>query len=307
MATPTNTSFITGIALVAGSAILWSFGGTIAKFIIAPDSWTVVFWRSYFATVFLLIFMVLRDGLPATVAAFRDMGKPGLLVATCFCIASISFIVALSYTTVANILLMQAGVPLLAALISWIVFREQTPLATWVAIAMVIGGVGIMVSNTLTGKLSPIGDGLSLIIALAFAIATVTTRRYKGIRMVPGMTLAVFMAMIISGFLAKDYLVTWSDFAWLSAFGAINLGLGLALFSFGARMLPAAVAALVGVLEPVLGPIWVWLVHGEIPNNRTMLGGAVVFVALVAHLLYEFKTARRSGYSPPGASNQKPR
>lgn len=285
--------FIAGIALIAGSAVLWSFGGTIARFIAADDSWTVVFWRSYFATVFLLIFMVLRDGLPATVDAFRNMGRPGLVVAACFCIASISFVVALSYTTVANILLMQAGVPLLAALISWIMFREKTPLATWCAIAAVIVGVGIMVSNTLTGKVSPIGDGLSLLIATVFAIATVTTRRYSGIRMVPATTLAVFMAMLISGALATDYLVTWSDFAWLSAFGAINLGLGLALFSFGARMLPAAIAALVGVLEPVLGPIWVWLVHGEIPNDRTVLGGGVVFVALLAHLLFEFKSSRR--------------
>jgi drug/metabolite transporter (DMT)-like permease len=293
-ARPTDDHFLLGIALIAGSAILWSFGGTIAKFITAPDSWTVVFWRSYFATVFLLIFMVLRDGLPATVDAFRNMGRPGLVVASCFCIASTSFVVALSYTTVANILLMQAGVPLLAALISWVIFREKTPAATWVAIVMVILGVGIMVSNTLTGKVSPIGDGLSLLIAMVFAIATVTTRRYSGIRMVPATTLAVGLAMVVSGFMARDFLVSWSDFAWLSAFGAINLGLGLALFTFGARMLPAAIAALVGVLEPVLGPIWVWLVHGEIPNDRTLLGGAVVFAALLAHLLYEFKTARRS-------------
>jgi drug/metabolite transporter (DMT)-like permease len=283
-----------GIALVAGSALLWSFGGMIARFITVDDSWTVVFWRSYFATFFLLIFMVVRDGLPATVNAFRDMGRPGLLVAACFAVASMSFVVALSYTTVANILLMQAGVPLLAALISWAMFRERTPLATWVAIALVIVGVGIMVSNTFTGKVSPVGDGLALLIALVFAIATVTTRRHRDIRMVPANTLAVGVAMVMSAFLAKAYIVSWFDLAWLAAFGALNLGLGLALFSFGARMLPAAVAALVGVLEPVLGPLWVWLVHGEVPDNRTLLGGAVVFAALMAHLAVEFRSSKRT-------------
>ncbi len=154
-----------GIALVAGSAILWSFGGAISRYITVDDSWTVVFWRSYFATLFLLIFLVLRDGLPSTVSAFRDMGRPGLLVAACFTIASTSFVIALAHTTVANILLMQAGVPLLAALISWLVFRERTPWATWAAILLVIVGVGVMVSNTFTGKVSPIGDGLALLIA----------------------------------------------------------------------------------------------------------------------------------------------
>lgn len=283
-----------GIVHVAGSALLWSFGGTIARFIAVDDNWTVVFWRSYFATFFLLIFMVLRDGLPLTVNAFRNMGRPGLLVAGCFTIASTAFVVALSYTTVANILLMQAGVPLLAALISWVTFRESTPLATWVAIALVIAGVGIMVSNTFTGKVSPVGDGLSLLIAVAFAIATVTTRRHQNIRMVPANTLAVAVAMLISVFMARQIIVSWSDFAWLAAFGALNLGLGLALFSFGARMLPAAVAALVGVLEPVFGPIWVWLVHGEVPDQRTLIGGAVVFAALVAHLAFELRAPRRA-------------
>ena len=282
-----------GIALVAGSAILWSFGGAMRRYITVEDAWTVVFWRSYFATFFLLIFLVLRDGLPSTVNAFRNMGRPGLLVAACFTIASMSFVVALSYTTVANILLMQAGVPLLAALLGFVLFREKTKLTTWIAIFMVIAGVGVMVSNTFNGKVSPIGDGLALLIAMVFAIATVTTRRHRDIRMVPANTLAVGVAMVISLFLAKAFIVSWQDLLWLAAFGALNLGLGLALFSLGARMIPAALAALVGVLEPVLGPVWVWLVHGEVPDGRTLLGGAIVFAALVIHLGIEFWTSSR--------------
>ncbi len=283
-----------GIALVAGSAFLWSFGGAISRYITVQDSWTIVFWRSYFASLFLLIFLVLRDGPLATVDAFRSMGRPGLIVTICFTTASSAFVVALAHTTVANILLMQAGVPLLAALISWVMFREKTPLATWVAIAFVIVGVGVMVSNTFTGKVSPIGDGLALLIACVFAIATVTTRRHRNIRMVPANTLAVFIAMIISGFLASTYIVSWKDLAWLSAFGALNLGAGLALFSFGARMLPAAIAALVGTLEPVLGPLWVWLVHSEVPDSRTLLGGGIVFAALLLHLLFELRPRRKA-------------
>ena len=284
--------FAVGIALVAGSAILWSLGGAMRRYITIEDAWTVVFWRSYFATFFLLIFLVLRDGLPATVSAFRHMGRPGLLVAACFAIASTCFVVALSYTTVANILLMQAGVPLLAALISFVLFREKTKLTTWIAILMVIVGVGVMVSNSFNGKVSPVGDGLALLIAFVFAIATVTTRHHNTIRMVPATTLAVAVAMTISAFLAAGFIVSWTNLAWLAAFGALNLGAGLALFSFGARMIPAALAALVGTLEPVLGPIWVWLVHGEVPDGRTLLGGAIVFAALVIYLGMEFWSSR---------------
>jgi drug/metabolite transporter (DMT)-like permease len=107
-----------GFVLVALSAIFWSFGGAIARFIDAPDSWTVVFWRSLWAAAFLIAFMVWRDGLRGTLKLMTGMGWPGLAVALCFATASSAFIVALGYTTVANILLMQAGVPLIAALIA---------------------------------------------------------------------------------------------------------------------------------------------------------------------------------------------
>ncbi len=75
-----------GILLVFLSALMWSFGGTFARFIDVADSWTVIFWRSVWAAAFLLCFMAWRDGWRGTVALFRDMGLPGLAVA--FCVAS---------------------------------------------------------------------------------------------------------------------------------------------------------------------------------------------------------------------------
>jgi drug/metabolite transporter (DMT)-like permease len=282
-----------GSLLVAGSAIVWSFGGTISRYLEVTDSWTVVFWRSIFAALFLLCFMLWRDGPRGTLALFKNMGAPGLGVALCFAIASTSFVIALAYTTVANILLMQAGVPLIAALITWILFHEKISASTWAAIAAVIAGVAIMVSDSFSGKVSPIGDGLALLISVAFAIATVITRRHAHVRMSPAVCLGVTIAAIVSGSLASGYFVTAADFAWLFAFGAINLGLGLAMFVTGARLIPAALAALVGTLEPVLGPVWVWLVHDEVPSSRTLLGGSVVFAALIIHLLMDWRRQSR--------------
>jgi drug/metabolite transporter (DMT)-like permease len=83
--------------------------------------------------------------------------------------------------------------------------------------------------------------------------------------------------------------VSAADALLLFVFGALNLGLGMALFVTGVRLVPAALAALIGTAEPVLGPIWVWLVHSEIPGSRTLLGGAVVIMALVLHLAWQFR------------------
>jgi drug/metabolite transporter (DMT)-like permease len=282
-----------GIVLVCLSAIVWSFGGTIARFIEAPDSWTVVFWRSSWAAIFLIAYMVLRDGWRGTVALFTGMGLPGVLVSLCFAVASTSFVVALGYTTVANILLMQAGVPLIAALIAWVVFRERVGPATWMAIAAVICGVAVMVSESLGGEVSPVGDGFALLIACSLAVATVITRRFSHVRMTPATCLATIIAGSFAATQAGDFAVSMKDMGLLFAFGALNLGFGLACFASGARLIPAALAALLGTLEPVLGPIWVWLVHGEVPSVRTIIGGTVVFVALMVHLALEFRRQQR--------------
>lgn len=279
--------------LVFLSALMWSFGGTIARFITVGDSWTVIFWRSVWAAAFLLSFMAWRDGWRGMLRSFRDMGLPGLAVGFCFAIASTSFVVALAYTTVANILLMQAGVPLLAALFAWVLFRERVTVVTWVAIAAVITGVAIMGSESLDGAVSPMGDGLALLIAFMFSIATVITRRFSSVRMTPATCLGTILAAGLAASQASTFAVSASDMGFLFAFGVVNLGIGLAFFATGARLVPAAIAALLGTFEPILGPIWVWLIHSEVPSGRTIVGGAVVVTALLVHIGLEFKRQAR--------------
>ena len=288
-----------GALLVFGSAVAWSVGGAIARFLSVTDSWTIVFWRSVFASAFLLGFMLWRQGLAGTRRLFLDMGVPGIGVGLCFATASTSFVVALAYTTVANVLLMQAGVPLIAALFSYILFREKVGTATWLAIAAVIGGVAIMVSGSLGGEVSPIGDGLALLIALAFAGATLITRRHAQVAMMPAVCLGTLIAATVAASMASRFQINAADTGLLILFGALNLGLGLAMFVTGVRLLPSALAALIGTAEPVLGPVWVWLVHGEIPSQRTLLGGSLVFLALLAHLGWQFHQNRKDVQAMP--------
>lgn len=280
-------NYLIGLILVAASALLWSLGGTFSRFIAVENDWTRVFWRSFFATVFLLCFMIVQDGLERAFASLWNMRWPGFVVALCFAGASTSFIMALSFTTVANILLIQAGVPLIAALLAFLLFGEKAGISTWIAIAAVFAGVAIMVSDTLSGAGSLIGNGLSVLIAVMFSIATVTTRRHADVRMTPAVTLGTFIAFLFSIAMGGADTVSFTNLSWLTAFGAINLGLGLACFALGARHLPAATAALVGTIEPALGPIWVWLVHNEVPSHRTLIGGGVVFAALLTHILVD--------------------
>ena len=284
-----KSSYQSGLLLVFGSAIVWSFGGALARFLTIEDSWTIVFWRSVWATAFLVAFLVYRDGFGGTLTQVRRLRWPAFLVAICFCTASISFVVALKYTTVANILFVQATVPLIATF-----FGERVTKPTLAAIGLVICGVSVMVSGSFDGRLSSVGDSLAILIAVAFASATVLTRRYSEIPMVPAVSLGVILASIIAFTQVQSITVPAFDMAVLISFGALNLGLGLSLFVVGARLIPASIAALIGTTEPVFGPFWVWIIHGEIPSLRTLIGGVIVIAALIFNSIYQLKLSDNS-------------
>jgi len=294
-----------GALLVFGASAIWSFGGAIARSLSVTDNWTIIFWRSVCAAAFLLGFMLWQEGWRGTRALFADMGWGGVGVGLCFAIASTSFIVALSHTTVANIMLMQAGAPLFAALMAFVLFRERVGTGTWIAIGAVMAGVAVMVSDSLDGSVSPVGDGLALLIAFSFALAIVLTRRHAQVRMMPAACLGTLVTMVVGLALSGSLRVGPADAALLFVFGALNLALGMMLFVTGVRLVPAAAAALIGTAEPVLGPLWVWLVHDEIPSGRTLAGGAIVILALLAHLGWQMRQQNqqpdpdRHGAVPP--------
>jgi drug/metabolite transporter (DMT)-like permease len=274
-----------GATLVFGSAVAWSFGGAIARYLTIADSWTIVFWRSLFAGLFLVGFLIARDGPTATIRAYRSMGLPGLVVGISFATASVSFIIAIGYTTVANVVLIQAVTPLIAALLAWIVYRERITPSTWIAIAAVFVGVAIMVSGSLGEGSSWIGTALAALIPIVYAVATVVTRRYKNVRQMPGVSLGCFLAMALAATQASSFHVTWPELPILIAFGVCNLGLGMALWATGARMVPSALAALLGTAETMLSPVWVAILHHEIPGIETVIGGLIVLIALMGYLL----------------------
>jgi drug/metabolite transporter (DMT)-like permease len=276
-----SRAHLRGISLVAGAALLWSTGGLIVRSLETADTWTIVFWRSATASLFLLLYMAIRHGRQVP-HLFLHMGWPGLIVALCYTSASISLIIALSHTSVAKTLIIVSSAPFLTALLGRIVLGERVAWLSWIAIAASAGGIALMVSESY-GHGSIMGDLAASAIAVAQAIAVVTMRRHRDIRMMPGMLVATSLAALIALPLAGRLVVSVHDAVLLTLFGAGQLGLGLAMFSAGAALIPAAQAALLNVVEPILGPLWVWIALGERPSDSALLGGAIVLAALAVH------------------------
>ncbi len=286
-----------GAILVCAAAIIWSSGGLIARFISA-DVWTQAAGRGLFGCLALLTFLLIRDG-RQTWSLFRNLGLPGIAVGVCFATASLCFVIALRHTTVATILIIQSTSPLLAGLIAWIWMREAIGWVRCLAMVVALGGVTLMVVGGDSGSSQGTGDLLgillSMVIPVAIACATVVVRRYQNIRMTPAGCVATGL-LAAAGLLMRDWgvPVAGADLGLLFLFGACQLALGLICFTTGARLVPAAEASLLGLLESVLGPLWVWIFLAEHPGDYALVGGALVLAAVIANTLYD---ARRT--TPP--------
>ena len=272
------------VFLLVVSALIFSTGALFVRGLDDPHAWTTVFWRSTSACVSLLILIVWRER-RNSFRVIVSMGKPGWVVAAAFTGASIGMVVALSRTTVAIVLVIFALSPLAAAILAWILIGEQVRSYTWIAIGVTVAGVGYMVSgSSASGSLT--GAAIALVIPLSFGLGTVMIRRHAEVAMAPAMLLAMVISALIALPFAHPSDVSRHDLLLLLTFGFAQLGVGLAIFAVGAARAPASDVALLSMLEPIMGPIWVWLFMNEYPGVPALIGGATVFVALAVHTLY---------------------
>jgi drug/metabolite transporter (DMT)-like permease len=272
--------------LVAGAAVCWSSGGLIAR-LVTTDPWTTTMWRCVFSSLFLiLVVAVVRH--QGVVAQWRAIGWPGLGVAACLATASTCFILSLARTSVANTLILMSVGPWVAGLLGWLLLGERVRPQTWLTMSVALAGVGVMVSGSRgAGRLT--GDLLAIGMASAFAMGTVLMRRHPDIQMTPAASLAAVMAGLAALPFATPLAVAPRDLALLALFGIGQFGAGFLLFTAGARLLPVAETSLIGMLEVVLGPLWVWLVLSEAIGVRSIVGGLVIVSALVAHTAVEYR------------------
>jgi drug/metabolite transporter (DMT)-like permease len=266
-----------GQIYVALAAVAWSTAGVLQRQL-ELDTPTQVAGRAMFAGVALLAYVaVVERG--RVVRAFRSVGLAGVAVALCVATASGSFISALNHTTVARVLFILAVAPVLAALLAWVTLGEPITRRTVEAMALAMVGVTLMLGAPGEGSLA--GDGLSFLAALAFALMIVITRWRHEVSMAPATCLS--QVILVVAFLPFASLgeIAGADVGWLAALGIGQIGLGFALLTVGARLIPAAQVGLITLLEVVLGPLWVWLALDERPSTLTLVGGAIVIVAIV--------------------------
>ena len=272
----------TGVALMIAAPVLWSSAGVVTRHIQSATAVEQVFWRSLFA--FLFVFAVLLFQKTSPWKAVRDAGVPGLVSGLMWAIMFTAFLFALSMTTTANALVVMSLSPLLTALFASMFLRDPVPLRTWLAAGAAAIGIAWMFSAGLSAHYA--GMAIAFLIPVAAAINVVVLRASAAkLDLVPAVMLGGALSCLIALPFALPFSSTPRDVALLAFLGVTQLGLPCMLLVLASRALLAPEIALLGLLEVVLGPLWVWLGVGEVPGTATLLGGLVVLGALAANEL----------------------
>lgn len=287
-----SSHHLRGVVLVLAAAFVWSLNGLALRLVGDAGSWQVLFYRSLGMVPVMLAWLVRASGghpFAAIAATWRAslVGGLGLVVAFSGAIYS------MQNTTIANAVFLFAAAPLMSAVLARPILGERVRPMTWAAIAVAVVGIFLMVREGLA-----LGAGIGNLAALAsaagFSAFTLTLRRSRQSDLTSAVLAGAVLSVAVSlaVILLRGESLALPVQGWLIAvlMGAILIAGGMALFTAGARLVPAAEAGVLCLLEVMLAPVWVWLLLGETVTLNTLIGGAVLLAAIVMNTL---TTARR--------------
>lgn len=276
------------VVLMVLATFLWSIAGVVTRHLESAQRFEITFWRSLFTLASLLVILPFFQG-RKVFTTLREGGGPLWLSGFCWSVMFTAFMVALTLTSVANVLVTMAISPFLTAVLARIVIGQRIPGRTWGAI--LIAGTGIA---WMYGSQADLGSNLTgtmVALLVPFASATnwtvVQYTRTQGntIDMVPAVLVGAVISVATMLPLAYPFLATPKDLALLAMLGLFQLAIPCVLVVKCAGVLKAPEVALLGLLEVIFGILLAWLGANEVPTQAVLTGGTLVIGALVINEL----------------------
>ena len=287
-----------------GAALLWSMAGVVSRQLESARSFEVTFWRSAFNALALAALLAAWRGPAQLVQSLRGGGHALWLSGLCWCVMYTAFMLALTLTTVAHVLVTMALAPLFTALLARLVLAHRLALRTWVAIALAGLGIAWMYGTQL-GMGEPrhlLGTAVALAVPLAAAAnwtllqhlnrpgagrhggsANIAGRRDATGDMLSAVLLGALLSAAITLPLAWPLAGSRQDVSWLALLGVVQLAVPCLMAVVAARSLSAPEASLLSLLEVLFGVAWAWLGAGEVPATPVLAGGSLVLLALAGN------------------------
>ncbi len=280
-----------GLLMVAVAAVLWSTAGLFVRRL-DLDVWTMLGWRSVFAALSLGV-VALYQNRNAPLAAVRGLGWPGVAAVPVGVISMIGYVASLKLTTVANVMVVYATVPFVAAGVAFLWIGERAARRVLVASGIALLGI-VLMAGSATRPQDIAGNAIAFAMTAAFAVQLVMARRFAGLQMAVVNAIAAGICALLSWPFMAAAIPSAAQLAILAAFGVTTTALAYLLFLTGARHIPSGEAGLIGLLDVVLGPLWVWLAFDEQPGPAALLGGGLVLIAVLWYLTSQHFTKPRA-------------
>ena len=272
-----------GLMLLA--TLLWSIAGVVSRQVTHAQGFEVTFWRSFFTVLSLSVLLPMLKGRSLlTQLPWRD--KTFWLSGVCWSVMFTAFMLALTMTTVANVLITMAMGPMLTALLSRLVLKKPLAAHTWWAIAAAGVGMAFMFISQvqLEGTRHVWGMAVALCVPMAGAVQWTVTHRLQQAAQPPDFMSAVWVGALLSCVytapLAWPTVASTNDIAWLAALGLFQLAVPCLLAVRAAQVLASHELALLALLEVLFGIAWAWWGAGEEPGLNVLVGGGLVLCAL---------------------------
>ena len=245
----------------------------------------MTFWRSLFCAITLIVWFVYTRGATGAAAYVRASGRSGLISGLCWAVMFTCFMIALTLTSTANTLIVNALSPLFATILAWAVLKTPIATRTWLAIAAAFAGMVIMfASEAQASGAALFGMAVAFGVPVASAINIVTLKRTGAhVDLAPAVLLGALLSCAITLPLSLPFVASTKDVLLLAILGIFQLGIPCVMMVRASAHLTAPEVALLGLLEVLMGPLWSWLGAGETPGASTLIGGAIVLAALVAN------------------------
>ena len=268
--------------------LLWSIAGVVTRHLEAARSFEVTFWRSFFTAISLLVILPFFQG-RAVFSTIRSGGAPLWVSGICWSVMFTAFMVALTLTTVANVLVTLALGPPMTALVARIFIGNRIVLRTWLAIAAAGVGIAWMYGGQVDFRSQLNGTLVALLVPMAAAInwTVVQNSRSHGKRidLVPAVLVGAIISSLVTFPLSFPMLATPRDIGLLAILGVFQLAIPCVLSVLCAGILKAPEVSLLGLLEVIFGILLAWVGAGEVPGPSVLTGGALVVGALVVNEL----------------------
>ena len=270
---------IPGYILLLFGGFCLSWGGLIVRSFEEATVWEILFLRSLFFLIALIVFLIIVYK-KNTIKIIKISGFPGILGGFVMSFSFVAFVVAMSNTTVANVVFIISTQTMFLAIFGYFFLKEKISLIGSISIFLAMSGIVIMVGDSISAG-SLFGNLVALAIPINFAILVMIIRKNTKLDMVPAIFYSGIFSLIYGFFLAESFIFSKHDILMGFLLGVPQLALGFICITIGSRTTASATVGLLMLMETLCGPLWVWIFLNEIPPLSVFIGGVIIISAII--------------------------